>query len=184
MKPHETLAKIAIFHSLDAKEIAALDRRCMWRHARAKAWLLEQDDTGTDIYFLTSGALRVLITPSPDREVILADINAGGYFGEMAAIDGQPRSAGNLAITDATIACMPALVFREILHKHPKVSEHLLNISSPEYGHLINGSMNSALWTSNTEFTLSCLGDRELTQPTIAGQSSLRRRCIRILPPA
>jgi CRP/FNR family cyclic AMP-dependent transcriptional regulator len=55
---------------------------------------------------LTSGAVRVLITPSPDREVILADINAGGYFGEMAAIDGQPRSAGILAITDATIACM------------------------------------------------------------------------------
>ena len=75
---------------------------------------------------LTSGAVRVLITPSPDREVILADINAGGYFGEMAAIDGQPRSAGILAITDATIACMSASVFREILHKHPDVSEHLL----------------------------------------------------------
>jgi CRP-like cAMP-binding protein len=70
--------------------------------------------------------VRVLITPSPDREVILGDINAGGYFGEMAAIDGQPRSAGILAITDATIACMPATVFREIIHKHPDVSEQLL----------------------------------------------------------
>jgi CRP-like cAMP-binding protein len=58
--------------------------------------------------------------------VILADINAGGYFGEMAAIDGQPRSAGILAITDATIACMSAGVFREILYKHPDVSEQLL----------------------------------------------------------
>lgn len=126
MKPHETLEKIAILRSLDAIEIAALNRRCLWRHAQAKEWLLEQDDVGTDIYFLTSGVVRVLITPSPDREVILADIQAGGYFGEMAAIDGQPRSAGILAITDATIACMPASVFREILHKHPDVSEHLL----------------------------------------------------------
>src|SRR5204862_6091440 len=49
-----------------------------------------------------------------------------GYFGEMAAIDGQPRSAGILAITDATIACMSATVFREIIHGHPDVSEQLL----------------------------------------------------------
>jgi CRP/FNR family cyclic AMP-dependent transcriptional regulator len=124
--PHETLEKIEILRSLDAKAITALSRRCHWRHAKAKEWLLEQDDAGTDIFFLTSGVVRVMITPAPDREVILADVQAGGYFGEMSAIDGKPRSAGILAITDATIACMPAAVFREILHKHPQVSEHLL----------------------------------------------------------
>jgi CRP-like cAMP-binding protein len=123
---NESLDKIGLLRSLDPKEIAALDRRCLWRHAQAKEWLLEQDDVGTDIFFLTSGAVRVLITPAPDREVILADINAGGYFGEMAAIDGEPRSAGILAITDATIACMPAPVFREMLHKYPDVAEQLL----------------------------------------------------------
>jgi len=126
MNPRESLEKTEILRSLDAKEIAALNRRCLWRHAQAKAWLLEEGELGTDVYFLTSGAVRVLITPSPDREVILADISAGGYFGEMAAIDGQARSAGILAITDATIACMPASVFREVLHKHPDVSEQLL----------------------------------------------------------
>jgi CRP/FNR family transcriptional regulator, cyclic AMP receptor protein len=123
---NESLEKIGLLRSLDPKDVAALDRRCIWRHAQAKEWLLEQNDVGTDIYFLTSGVVRVLITPAPEREVILADINAGGYFGEMAAIDGQPRSAGILAITDATIASMPASVFREILYKHPDVSEQLL----------------------------------------------------------
>ena len=126
MKPHESLSKISLLRSIEPKEIAALERRCIWRHAKAKEWLIERDDVGTDIYFLSSGAVRVLITPTPDREIILADINAGGYFGEMAAIDGQPRSAGILAITDATIACMPASVFREVLRSHPDVSEQLL----------------------------------------------------------
>ena len=109
-----------------AQRPRVFERRCQWRHAHPKEWLLEQNDIGTDIYFLTSGVVRVLITPSPDREVILGDIEAGGYFGEMAAIDGQPRSAGILAITDATIARMPAVVFREIIHKYPDVSEQLL----------------------------------------------------------
>ena len=44
----------------------------------------------------------------------------------MAAIDGQPRSAGILAITDATIAVMSAPVFREVLRGHPDISEQLL----------------------------------------------------------
>ena len=124
--PHESLNKISLLHSIEPKELAALERRCIWRHAKAKEWLIEREDVGTDIFFLSSGVVRVLITPTPDREIILADINAGGYFGEMAAIDGQPRSAGILAITDATIACMPASVFREVLRSHPDISEQLL----------------------------------------------------------
>jgi len=126
MKQHESLERVELLRSLDVEQRAAFERRCLWRHASAKEWLLEQNDVGTDIYFLTRGVVRVLITPSPDREVILGDINAGGYFGEMAAIDGQPRSAGILAITDATIACMPATVFRDVIRHHPDVSEQLL----------------------------------------------------------
>src|SRR6185437_9150069 len=125
-RPNETLERVGLFRSLDRAARESCERRCQWRHAKAKEWLLEQNDVGTDIYFLTSGVVRVLITPSPDREIILGDIDAGGYFGEMAAIDGQPRSAGILAITDATIARMPATVFREIIHKYPDVAEQLL----------------------------------------------------------
>jgi CRP/FNR family cyclic AMP-dependent transcriptional regulator len=124
-RPPETLERIDLLRSIDTKERVAFERRCIWRHAAAKEWLLEQGDIGTDVFFLTSGIVQVLIMPSPDREVILADIKAGGYFGEMAAIDSQPRSAGILAITDATIACMRASLFWEILHKYPDVSEQL-----------------------------------------------------------
>jgi CRP/FNR family cyclic AMP-dependent transcriptional regulator len=125
-KPHESLERVGLLRSLEANDRVSFERRCIWRHAHAKEWLLEQNDVGTDIYFLTSGVVRVLITPSPDREIILGEVEAGGYFGEMAAIDDQPRSAGILAITDATIASMPASVFREIIHKYPDVSEQLL----------------------------------------------------------
>src|ERR1700742_5315463 len=116
---HETLEKVGLLRSMDRTDREAFERRCQWRHAKSKEWLLEQNDVGTDIFFLTSGVVRVLITPSPDREIILGDIEAGGYFGEMAAIDDPPRSAGILAITDATIARMPAAVVSEMIHKFP-----------------------------------------------------------------
>jgi CRP/FNR family transcriptional regulator, cyclic AMP receptor protein len=120
--------KIGLFRSLNSDDMGSLERRCRWRHARAKEWLYELHDRGTDVYFLTRGTVRVLITPSPDRMVILTDIDAGGYFGELAAIDGQPRSAGILAITNATIASMSAQVFLDTVHKYPDVREQLLRL--------------------------------------------------------
>jgi CRP/FNR family transcriptional regulator, cyclic AMP receptor protein len=127
-RSHESLLRIGLFRSLDPGEIEMLGRRCRWRQARAGEWLYELDDQGTDVFFLTKGSVRVLIRRSSDRGIILTDIDAGGYFGELAAIDGQPRSAGILALTNATIACMPASVFLESVHKHADVREQLLRL--------------------------------------------------------
>jgi len=121
-----TLARVPLFRSLDADAVARLDDRCRWRQVAANQLLLELDDSGTDVYFLTSGSVRVLINTSAERDVILADLNPGDFFGEMAAIDGSPRSASLVALTQATVACMSAAVFREVLHRHPSVAEQLL----------------------------------------------------------
>src|SRR5581483_2942860 len=67
-RPNETLERVGLLRSLSREEREAFERRCEWRDCSAKQWLLEQNDVGTDIFFLTSGVVRVLITPSPDRE--------------------------------------------------------------------------------------------------------------------
>ena len=59
-KPYETLDKIGLFHSLDAKDRAALAHRCQWRHAEAKEWLLEQNDVGMNRRRRHHGALPVV----------------------------------------------------------------------------------------------------------------------------
>lgn len=122
----QTLEKVELFRSLDAGERLSFERRCNWRHVQAKQWLLQHNDVGTEVYFLTSGAVRVVTMPSPNCDVILDEIQTGSHFGEMAAIDGLPRSATIFALTDSTIACMSAAVFREFLYRHPAVSQQLL----------------------------------------------------------
>jgi CRP/FNR family transcriptional regulator, cyclic AMP receptor protein len=44
------------------------------------------------------------------------EINAGEFFGELAAIDNQPRSSGIVAVIDVVVARMSAAVFREARH--------------------------------------------------------------------
>jgi CRP/FNR family transcriptional regulator, cyclic AMP receptor protein len=126
MTARKSLEGTRILASLDATEIAALNLRCHWRRVQPKEWLLHQGHMGTDAYFLIDGVLRIIINTPGGSDVILADLKAGDYFGEMPAIDGQPQSAGIVAISDATVACMPALVFRRVLHEHPEVIERVL----------------------------------------------------------
>ena len=58
------------------------------------------------MYFVASGMLRALIRTDGVRDVIPGDIGGGEFFGELAAIDSQPRSASVVALTGATLrAC-------------------------------------------------------------------------------
>lgn len=124
--PTRMLGKIALFRSLEAAALKRVEARCSWRDVRAKEWIVEHEEEDTDVFFVTAGEVRILIQSVSGREVILADTKAGDYFGEMSAIDGQPRSASIRALTNATIARMSATAFRAILREHPAVSEELL----------------------------------------------------------
>jgi CRP/FNR family transcriptional regulator, cyclic AMP receptor protein len=124
----KTLAKIPMFKSLSSDAVKALDGRCAWRRVKAKEWVIDYQDEGIDVFFVVSGSVRVLIYARSGREVILSDLHDGGYFGELAAIDGKPRSAGVLAVSDAVVAAMPGRVFMEVLNAHPNVAMHVLTM--------------------------------------------------------
>jgi CRP/FNR family cyclic AMP-dependent transcriptional regulator len=133
----ETLAKIGLFQSLDARAIAQFDTQCSWRRATSGQWLIDYQDASNDVFFVISGSVRVMIQ-SAGREVLLRQIDAGEFFGELAAIDGQPRSSGIVATTDVTIARMPASVFRAAIHAHADVCDKLLRILAGQIRSLAN----------------------------------------------
>ena len=119
-----------MFRLLAPSAIKALDARCTWRRVAAKEWVIDYQDDGIDVFFVVAGSVRVLIYAKSGREVILADLEAGGFFGEMAPIDGHPRSASVLAVTDA--------VFLEALHDHPEVSMYVLKLLATRVRELDN----------------------------------------------
>jgi CRP/FNR family cyclic AMP-dependent transcriptional regulator len=75
---------------------------------------------------LTSGSVRVMIQSIGGRETILCDIQAGDFFGELAAIDGQTRSAGILALSEVTIARMTSSTFVDTVIRNPGVMKLVL----------------------------------------------------------
>lgn len=121
----ETLARIPLFRSLEESVVQRLDAGCIWRRVSAKEWVLDYGSGGTELFFVLRGHMRVVI-PGAVREVILRDIRDGEFFGELAAIDQQPRSSGIVAVTDTVVARMPANLFRRLVHDHSDVCDQLL----------------------------------------------------------
>jgi CRP/FNR family transcriptional regulator, cyclic AMP receptor protein len=133
-----TLRRIPLFRTLTSEAVQRLDAQCAWRRAKARECVLDYKDGGTSLYFVTQGHVRVLIRASSGKELILRDICDGEYFGELAAIDGLPRSATIVAVTDAVIAAMPPAVFRGLVHENPDVCDQLLVLLASQIRMLAN----------------------------------------------
>ena len=71
--------------------------------------------------FVREGFARV-VNYSIGREITLDDIGCGGHFGELAAIDGQPRSASVMALTHCSVAIMPQERFLDLVDQNPSVA--------------------------------------------------------------
>ena len=126
IRQSETLARFALFRSLEPELKHRLDSQCIWRRAKANEWVLDYEEQSVDLFFVVFGRLRVTIRPISGSEIILRDIRDGEFFGELAALDGRPRSAGVMAMTDSVIARMTPAMFRDTVHRHPDVCDQLL----------------------------------------------------------
>ena len=88
--------------------------------------IIEQGDDSTTVYFLISGTVHVLDYSRSHRAITYASLNDGEMFGEMAAIDGFPRSAWVCAISTCKVISLPGNTFINILKNNADISLKIL----------------------------------------------------------
>lgn len=81
--------------------------------------VVEKGSGSTDVFFLLEGRAEVLLYSSSGREVCVNDIGPGDMFGEIAVLDGAPRSASIVASSDLLIAAMSAKDFMRCVDSSP-----------------------------------------------------------------
>jgi CRP/FNR family transcriptional regulator, cyclic AMP receptor protein len=121
-----TLARFELFGGLPAQELRALEQRCRFRRYTRDAAIVDYNEDRTDVFFILHGQVRVTIYSSNGREVAFRDLPAGELFGELSAIDGKPRAATVVALSECVLAQMPAGVFWEVIHRHQGVADAML----------------------------------------------------------
>ena len=123
----QSLTRLPFFKDVDL-DYEKFDRRVSWRRCDDGETLVDFEDASTDVYYIVTGEVRVLLRTASGKEVILADLKTGEYFGELAAIDGIPRSANVTALTKADLCIVPASVFREILFSSSVACDKVLKL--------------------------------------------------------
>ena len=126
-KVAQSLAGIELFKALAPAERQAVERRCRWRTYSEGEQIIDRENDTQDVFFVISGLTRVVNYSPGGREVSFDEIGAGGFFGELAAIDGRPRSAAVIAKTTTLAASLPPAAFREILATYTPVANALLH---------------------------------------------------------
>jgi CRP/FNR family cyclic AMP-dependent transcriptional regulator len=117
---------IPFFAGLDPARAEASDRLCVRKRYSEGELVLDFDDPSTDVYFIVSGDVRVLVRTAAGKEMIFGDFGPGKFFGEMAAIDGAKRSANVTALTKAELLLVPTGTFHEIVLHSPQICDRLL----------------------------------------------------------
>lgn len=127
---HERLAralsKIEPFTALDEQSLNEVAVSCRFQRSEAKRQVIAYQDDSADVFFIVSGTVRVVIHSVSGKEISYRDLEAGEMFGELAAIDGQQRSASVVAVSETLLIAMSAAAFRETIRRHPPVAEAVL----------------------------------------------------------
>ena len=110
----------------EPEQLDGLDKICTWRQFDADQEVVGLNEPSTTIYFVISGSVRANVYTATGKQISFRDIDAGQFFGELAAIDGHSRSASIVAIQQSLIASMPADAFRGALEKYGAAATAML----------------------------------------------------------
>src|SRR5207244_10665670 len=125
----EAIRSVPLFAALDdsaARELRNLLRR---REVSAGDALFRAGDQGDAMYLIEKGRVRISITDNDEKEIVLAELAQGDFFGEMAIIDGKQRSADATVAEDARLALLSRENFLGFIHDNPKVALEMLSAS-------------------------------------------------------
>jgi len=120
------LAGTDLFKGLAADELSACAAR--FREARfTKGQILfSRGDPGTHLYLVEEGQVRLAIGTSEGRELSFQVAVAGDLFGEIAMLDGAPRSAEATALTAVTAYLLDRSAFRALWSAHTTIADSII----------------------------------------------------------
>jgi CRP/FNR family cyclic AMP-dependent transcriptional regulator len=129
MKTEDALRGVELFASLNPRQIARLTRLAHTREFALGTRILRRGDPATALYIVLRGQVSVT-HPSGEMgsEWALGQIGPGEAFGEMALIDGGPRSADITAAQPTECLMLSRLDFAEELRRDPNLARALLPV--------------------------------------------------------
>src|SRR6267378_8511089 len=147
----DTLRHVPLFESLDDETARKLCQLLESIDCKAETSLFRAGDEGNAMYLIERGKVRICVRATDGREMTLTELNRGDFFGEMALLDGQRRSADAIVAEDARLAVLSREHFLSFVRSSPNVALELLTALANRLRHTDEMLRHSATRNVNVE---------------------------------
>ena len=120
------LRNVALFSGLDDGELEKLSKVSGRKRVERGAFVVRAGESTDSLYVLLAGRAKVTNTDEEVREIILAWLGPGEFFGEMGLIDGSPRSANVVAAEPCELLFLGKDAFQRCLQDNFQVAQKLM----------------------------------------------------------
>jgi CRP-like cAMP-binding protein len=117
----KTLAGVPLLKDLPELVRQRYEGVCVWKSCQPDQEIIGRESGSRDVFFVVVGEVRIVNYSFSGREVSYEDIGPGHLFGELAAIDGKPRSASVVSLDESLLAMMPAGAFLKLVTENPPI---------------------------------------------------------------
>jgi len=120
------LAKVPLFHGLDADNLNAIANQAVSQQYPKNSILVYEGEEPDALYIIVSGKAKVYVSDEDGKELVLDSLGPGEFFGELALIDGAPRSATVMTTDKSTLLKINQKDFSSYLQNTPGVALNVL----------------------------------------------------------
>lgn len=122
----ELLQTVSLFWDLTEEELGYISDKMVSRHYDIHQMILLEESEGEQCFFVVRGSVKITRISKDGKEVILAILNEGEFFGEMSLLDGESRSANVIALDKTEVLTLNRTDFLNVLKKYPQIAIQLL----------------------------------------------------------
>ncbi len=116
------LDEIELFKGRKAETLAVLEQSMEKRSYKAGDKIFKRGDTGDEIFLIRKGAVRIMLPLSEKQSHHLGTFGRGAFFGEMAFLDGDVRSADAVVFSDTELYVLSRKIFDTVAEEHKKLA--------------------------------------------------------------
>jgi CRP/FNR family transcriptional regulator, cyclic AMP receptor protein len=126
----QLLADVSLFSTLLDDERTELLGRLRRRRYRKGEMVFLRGDLGRDLYLIESGTVKICLAMSDGKEITLAMLGPGEFFGELALLDGEPRSSDAVTMEPSSFLLLERSEFLQFVEEHPRVAHRVMEVLS------------------------------------------------------
>jgi len=123
---NDFLKYVPIFSELDDSTLDQISKLGIRKSFIKDSVVLFEHETGSALFVIVNGKVKVSRVSDDGKEVILTILGESDFFGEMAILDGQSRSANVTAMEDSELFIIQRSEFLDLLQSHPEIAVALL----------------------------------------------------------